>query len=75
MPLHAFNILPKQSTSNFSANPNSSEYPITVFSTSALNSKDKFSDKYNFTNIYLGLRKAWLIPKLPPIILKYYNNN
>ena len=60
---------------NFSANPNSSEYPITVFSTSALNSKDKFSDKYNFTNIYLGLRKAWLIPKLPPIILKYYNNN
>ena len=75
MPLHAFNILPKQSTSNFSANPNSSEYPITVFSTTALNSKDKFSDKYNFTNIYLGLRKAWLIPKLPPIILKYYNNN
>ena len=75
MPLHAFNILPKQSTSNFSANPNSSEYPITVISTTALNSKDKFSDKYNFTNIYLGLRKAWLIPKLPPIILKYYNNN
>lgn len=31
-------------------------------------------NKYTWKKIYLGLKKAFLLPKLPPLVLKYYNS-
>ena len=65
MPLHAFNILPKQSTSNFTTNPNPGDaYLIDLSNKTKLNSllKKKF---------WIPLKDSWNTELLPAYLVNF----
>ena len=77
MPLHAFNILPKQSSSNFSANPNAINSYLIEISNNSIYSKGIIKSILNpitTNSLFKAINKVYSLPKLPMQLNKFYNH-